>query len=415
MLTVSAKLVLLSVGGAAIAYLLLAIGCVWRFQPGGAPDPSYRPGITILKPLCSADHDLYERLRSFCLQNYQDLQIIFGVAASFDPALQIVRQIMAEFPEHDLVLVIDGMQHGASRKVSNLINMMTVAKHGIVIASDSDARISHNCLGALVRPFADPTVGAVTAPLRAIPGPGFASALSSLLINDWYLPQMLITETFGPTRACLAPLTAVRRDTLDAIGGFAAVADQSADDFKLGQLIAGRGDRVLISRIMVDVMVHEDFASLTYRELRWSRIIRATEPKGHFWSVVTHTLPIILPLLLISSSRAGLALVFVTAILRIVLNRLVCARLGLSRRPPWWLVFMREAASLAIWLACYTGRRVTWRGANFTVRPGGDMRLKAANGAPALHPVPRRRLSVAVLNRKCVKLCDRVAHREGTG
>jgi ceramide glucosyltransferase len=385
MMAISAELVLLSLVGAGIGYLALAIWCVWRFRRGGASDLNYRPGVTILKPLCGDDPDLYESLRSFCSQDYRDLQIVFGVAASFDPVLPIVRRLMAEFPERDLALVIDGTQHGASRKVSNLINMMPVAKHGIVIASDSDARISDDCLGALIRPFADPTVGAVTAPLRAIPGPGFASAFSCLFINDWYLPQVLITEKLGPIRACLAPLTAVRRDSLDAIGGFAAVADQSADDFKLGQLIAGHGDRVLISRTMVDVMVHEDLASLAYRELRWSRIIRATEPKGHFWSVVTHILPIVVPFLLICQSPVGLALVFIAAILRIVLDRLVCVRLGFARRPPWWMVFLREAACLAIWLACYAGRRVTWRGAHFSVQPGGDMRLSTASVAPALH------------------------------
>jgi ceramide glucosyltransferase len=386
MLTIGADLLLFSLGGAAIGYLALAIWCVWRFRPAGASEQGYRPGLTILKPLCGAHPDLYECVRSFCRQDYPELQIIFGVADASDPALPIIRRIMSEFPERDVALVTDSAQHGTNRKVSNLINMMTVAKHSALIVCDSDVRIADNCLGALVGPLADLTVGAVTAPIRGIPRHGFAATLSCLFINDWYFPQTLIAEVLGPIRSCLGPLTVVRRDRLDAIGGFAALADQIADDFMLGQLIARRGDRVLISRTTIDVMVHDDIASLVPHELRWARTIRATEPKGHLWSVVTHLLPIVAPLLLICPSSAGLALVLLTAAMRVFLNRLVCARLGVTKRPPLWLIFLREGACLAIWLSCYASRRVTWRGTNFTVGSGGDMRLRAPRNVPNLHP-----------------------------
>jgi len=158
--TLIAESLLLSLAGTGIAYLAWAIWCVWRFRPGGEAHPSYRPALTILKPLCGAYPDLLDCLRSFCRQDCPGLQIVFGVADAADPALPIVRPIMAEFPARDIVIVVDPTQHGANRKVSNLINMMPLAKHGILIVCDSDVRISENCLGALVRPLADPTVGA---------------------------------------------------------------------------------------------------------------------------------------------------------------------------------------------------------------------------------------------------------------
>ncbi len=158
--TLIAESLLLSLAGTGIAYLAWAIWCVWRFRPGGEAHPSYRPALTILKPLCGAYPDLLDCLRSFCRQDCPGLQIVLGVADAADPALPIVRRIMAEFPVRDIVIVVDPTQHGANRKVSNLINMMPLAKHGILIVCDSDVRISENCLGALVRPLADPTVGA---------------------------------------------------------------------------------------------------------------------------------------------------------------------------------------------------------------------------------------------------------------
>jgi ceramide glucosyltransferase len=384
--TLIAELLLLSIASAGIAYLALAIWCVWWFQPGGAADPFYRPALTILKPLCGADPGLLDCLRSFCRQDHPGLQIVFGVADAADSALPIVRRIMAEFPERDIALVVDPTQYGANRKVSNLINMMPLAKHGILIVCDSDVRLSDNCLGALVRPLADPAVGAVSAPIRGVAGRGFAAQLGAAFINNWYFPAALVAERLGPIRSCLGPLTGVRRDSLDAIGGFAALADQIADDFMLGQLIARRGDRVLISRIAIDVMVHEDFASLARRELRWARTIRATEPRGHRWSVVTHVLPIMAALLLVSPSRVGVALLLLATALRFVLNRLVCARLGIAKPPPWFILW-REAACLAIWMFSYANRRIEWRGANFVVAPGGGIRTEAAPNAAEPTPV----------------------------
>jgi hypothetical protein len=77
---------------------------------------------------------------------------------------------------------------------------------------------------------------------------------------------------------------------------------------------------------------------------------------------------------LISPSHAGLVLLSVLATLRWLLNRLVCIRLHITKRPPLWLIFLRECACFAIWFCCYMGRRVKWRDADITVAPGGGMK-----------------------------------------
>jgi ceramide glucosyltransferase len=79
--------------------------------------------------------------------------------------------------------------------------------------------------------LADPLVGAVTAPIRGVPKRGFTAVLSCVFINDWYFPQTLIAETLGPIRFCLGPLTVVRRESLDAIGGFGAPASACKNFF----------------------------------------------------------------------------------------------------------------------------------------------------------------------------------------
>src|ERR1700683_4673173 len=44
------------------------------------------PPVTVLKPLCGAEHEIYQCLRSFCDQDYPRFQLVFGVSDSDDPA-----------------------------------------------------------------------------------------------------------------------------------------------------------------------------------------------------------------------------------------------------------------------------------------------------------------------------------------
>ncbi len=91
------------------------------------------PAATVLKPLCGAETETYECLRSFCDQEYPAFQVIFGVADPNDPVIGIAQRLQREFPQRDLQLVIDGRQHGSSRKVSNLVNMMAYADHDYIV------------------------------------------------------------------------------------------------------------------------------------------------------------------------------------------------------------------------------------------------------------------------------------------
>src|SRR5215813_333790 len=118
-----AACVAISVG--ALGYLLVAVWCVARLPLwawGASPDASsHLPATTVLKPLCGNEPRLREALLSFCTQRFAaPLQIIFGVRSPADPALAIVRELNAQFPDIDIETVIDPTVHGANLKVSNL-------------------------------------------------------------------------------------------------------------------------------------------------------------------------------------------------------------------------------------------------------------------------------------------------------
>lgn len=64
------------------------------------------PGVSILRPLKGIDLDLADNLRSSFEQRYPKYEIIFSVADSNDPAIDIVEQLQKEYPDVDCRLII---------------------------------------------------------------------------------------------------------------------------------------------------------------------------------------------------------------------------------------------------------------------------------------------------------------------
>src|SRR5262245_36559699 len=60
----------------------------------------HTPPVTIFKPLKGLDEELEENLRSFFHLDYPVYQLLFGVADANDPAIPVVRKLLAEFPNH---------------------------------------------------------------------------------------------------------------------------------------------------------------------------------------------------------------------------------------------------------------------------------------------------------------------------
>jgi len=89
--------------------------------------------VTLLKPLCGLEPELYEGLRSFCAQDYSELQIIFGARSPEDPALQVAGRLAAEFPLRDMRIVAGAPVLEPNLKVANLAHMLGAARHDLLV------------------------------------------------------------------------------------------------------------------------------------------------------------------------------------------------------------------------------------------------------------------------------------------
>lgn len=370
------KTLCLIAGLAGVAYLGFATWRLLAFARWRQPaNEGSEPSVTILKPLCGMEPHLLENLSSFCDQEYERFQVIFGVRDPNDPAIAVVKRIMERFPKRDIAIVVDPRARAENLKIANLINMMELAKHDVVFVADSDTRVDPTYIRTLVASFTGPNVGAVTSLYRGVPDGSTASALAALFINDQFAPAVLVAIALSPMDFCLGATMAVTRKALDEIGGFEALAPYLADDRMLGRRIREHGlDVVLSSYVVAHGAVERDFAGLWAHELRWGRTMFSARPAGYAFSFIMYAVPISLLYWAISRDTIGGALLTSVAFgFRLALHYTARRALRLTSADSPWLIPLRDILGLLVWVGTFFGRRVRWRDQDFVIDSAGRM------------------------------------------
>ena|GEM_PF-97714 len=332
-------------------------------SPNPPPGAIEQRPLSVLKPLCGDEPGLYENLRSFCMQSYPSFQLLFGVQDTHDPAVATVRRLQSEFPLLDLKLVVDSRVHGTNLKVSNLLNILPHAEHDWLLLADSDIGVARDHFSRVTPPLADPKVGVVTCLYRGVPRAGFWSRLGAQFINDWFAPSVRISHALGSTRFCSGATIALRRETLDAVGGFASLRNTLADDFALAEMTRRKGLRTILSDVLVTTDVIENrWSELWNHELRWLRTVRGLEPKGFMLIFVTFTFPMLAIGLALSRTKFCFAVCCLGVAARLFLHCIQRERkIALTVIDDFILPPLRDLLLFIEWIVALTGTRVHWR------------------------------------------------------
>ena len=332
--------------------------------------------VTILKPLYGAEPKLAANLATFLDQQHDGpIQLVCGVQRSDDPAIAVVEALKASRPEADIQLVIDSTRHGASGKISNLTNMMNHTMHDVAILSDSDIAVAPDYLARVLAALDAPGVGAVTCLYAGRGDAGFWSRVAAAGINWQFLPGAVFGVSLGLAKPCMGSTIAMRRTTLDAIGGFVRFADVLADDHAIGAAVEALDLKIAIPPMLV---VHgsgeADLAEFWRHELRWNATLRGVVPAATYAvSIIGFPLPIAL-----------LAIPLVPVPALVVACLAWCARLIVvgtvdriaGRHPaPLFLLPLRDCLSFGLFMASWFARSVDWRGVR--LRVGADGRVAA--------------------------------------
>jgi ceramide glucosyltransferase len=363
-----------------LALLLLAS---FRFRRHKVPQDFAEsfPSVTLLKPLCGLEPNLEANLRSFFDQDYiGNFEIIFGMRSSEDPALAVVDAVRQEFPWVPVKIVFSGQPTRANAKVCSLTRMYAATKYDYLIISDSDVLVKPNYLREVVAPLLKPEVGMVTCLYRGLSTGGFWSHIEALGMSVEMTAGVLVADLLEGMKFALGPTMAIRRDLLDALGGFEPLADYCSDDYLLGQRAAELGKKVVLSRYVIDhVVIHRSLRSSLLHQVRWMKSTRFSRPAGHVASVLSFAMPFgILGLAGgIALDRPWLgAAFFAFAFANRVLMSLAAGWAVVDDRKALtscWLYPLRDLMGFAFWACSFFGSTILWRGDRYRLEADGLM------------------------------------------
>jgi ceramide glucosyltransferase len=367
------------------AYYILCLGSVRAFLRASkavAATNSTRslPPVSILKPLKGIDPQIYASFRSHCVQDYPEFEIIFGVSDALDPAVASVEQLKREFPERSIQLVVCPEILGPNVKVSNLEQMVQVAKYRHLLVNDSDIQVEPDYLRRVIARLADDQVGMVTSLYRGVATPTFGSQLESLGISTDFCAGVLVARWLeSGLHFGLGSTLAFRRRELEQLGGFKAIVDFLADDYELGQRIASLGLHVLLSDVVVQTHLPAyDFRGFLSHQMRWARGVRDARPGGYLGLASTFGFLWGLLNVLVSGGARWAWIVFgIVLALRILVALAVGGKVLKDRQlfAHLWLLPVRDLIAVGIWMASFWGSTVQWRGDLFELKKGRLIRI----------------------------------------
>lgn len=363
--------------GYALATAILAdrFGRTIRADRLPVPDEA----VTLLKPLFGAEPRLAENLATFVDQHWDaPIQLVAGIQRGDDPASAALATLRGRNDAARIVLVSNPRRHGANAKVGNLINMMAATDNDILILSDSDMVAPADYLRRVTQALAQPGVGAVTCVYRGRGDAGFWSMIGAAGLSYQFLPNVLASIAIDAGDVCMGSTIALRRSTLDRIGGFERFADILADDHAIGAAVREIGLDVAIAPIVVThASTERSFLALARHELRWAATLRDLNPAGFVGMIAMMPVPFAV-LSLIFEPGLWTAMLLASAIAARMVAAHGIDRMVRARTAPLILLPVRDLLSFGICVASYFVRKVDWRGER--LRMAAEGRISVAGG-----------------------------------
>ena len=366
----------LLLAAAPLVYYILATSAALRFfrRERARKLPDFAPPVSLLKPVRGLDFGSYENFASFCRLDYPEYEILFAVNDERDPAVPVIKRVIAEFPRRQIKLLVGAEELGANRKVNKLARLAREARNDLLVLTDGDVRVGPDFLREVVAPLSDEKTGAATSFYRAIAERNIWAELEAVGASSDFFAGVLMAAWVEGIHFGLGACIATTKKWIGKIGGFEAIAGTLADDYELGNRIANAGGAVKLSREAVWTMYPAETSSGAWNhQMRWARTIRLLRPWSYAGLLLTQGLPwAVLAAMVAPASWMAVGYLVAYAVLRPTMAWTVGVwgvRDDILRRKIW-LVPVRDAFYFVIWLASFASNRITWGSDEFLVRDG---------------------------------------------
>ena len=245
-----------------------------------APIPPVGAGadmVTLLRPVCGLDFALRESLGSTFSLDYPSYEVIFCAPHESDPAVAVVRELMAAHPRVQARLLVGLDEVSDNPKLNNCYKGWQVAGHPWLIMIDSNVVLSRDYVQRMLAAWG-PRTGLVTAPPIGKDADGFWGHFECAFLNTYQAPAQYFADFFRVGFAQGKNML-WRRADLERAGGVAALGSEVTDDAAATKLVRANGKRVsLVQGPFEQPIGRRTFAGVWDRQARWARMRRSCFP-----------------------------------------------------------------------------------------------------------------------------------------
>ena len=356
-------------------FSVLTLGTIKRFFKRKPTRNPFTPPVSVLKPVRGLEKNLLRNLKTIATQDYPDYQVIYSVQDPQDPAYPILKEIQQELGKERISVVISTVEAGANGKVNNLLGAIQEARHDIIIISDSDTYLQPDYIKNIVNPLANPDVGCVCTPFKVTKADTWYEKMELLTMNADFMPSVMFADVTGASNSCLGPSIAIRRSTLDQLGGLESLADYLVEDYEIGRRVWTSGQKMVLLPYIIDVVV--DLASWKNwwsHQVYWDQNTYLARPAAFISTILIRSIPFALIFSFLRWDIIGLGVLTATILVRVITAAMVAKEIGDKETiKSLYLLPFRDAVGLIFWALAFTQRTVIWRGVEFKLTSHGKM------------------------------------------
>lgn len=346
-----------------VSAAIAAIRC--RRKAALTPVEAGTPAVSLVRPVCGIENSVAETLESAFTLDYPHFELLFCVAQPRDAAIPLIEKLMRRHPQVRARILIGDDRISGNPKLNNMVKGWHGAKHDLVIFADSNVLMPRDYIQTLLARW-DEKTGLVCAPPAASNPITWSAEIEAAFLNSYQARWQYCADTLGVGFAQGKNLL-YRRDILEAGGGIAALARETAEDAASTKLIRGLGLKVRLAgppfAQPLGVRVARD---VWKRQVRWAQLRRASFPLCYTAEIFSTSLPTIG----FAAIAGGFPLALAAAL------AWYGAECALARVAGWPLtpimpfaMAARDLALPAIWIAGWRKTGFVWRGNAMQAEP----------------------------------------------
>jgi cellulose synthase/poly-beta-1,6-N-acetylglucosamine synthase-like glycosyltransferase len=239
---------------------------------GGAGAEEGRPLVSVIVPIRNEGLRMEGLLASLGLQDYPGAEYIFIDDRSSDKSLDMLRRF--EEGRRDTQIIVLEENPGPNHKQYALCRGLEAARGRLILLTDADCEVPPGWIRSMVFRMADERTGITIGPV--FKKPGGKSFLYLYQCFDHAIRYMYLAAStgLGAAGGGFGNNLIIRREALEAVGGYEAVPPSPTEDAALISLIRGASPYRIRSACGGDVHVltgsEKSWKDLVNQTLRWN-------------------------------------------------------------------------------------------------------------------------------------------------